>query len=45
MDMIEILTDATVLSEYGVLIRCDIRAKLVERSELKCLMCLNFIYS
>jgi hypothetical protein len=32
----EILPDAAVHSEHGELIRCDIRAKLVERYELEC---------
>jgi hypothetical protein len=36
-----ILVDAAAHSEHGVLIRCDIGVKLVERSELECLMWRN----
>jgi hypothetical protein len=37
MSILEVVVDAAAHSEHVVLIRCDIGAKLVERSKLECL--------
>jgi hypothetical protein len=38
MSILEVLVDAATHSEYGVLFRREIGVKLVERSELECLI-------